>query len=88
MKRKVTYRIDAQLVANVREAVENGATNSMSEFVEDALAGRLAELRRQEIRSRISQAGNDPLFEQDIRELVSALDATLDDGLMEPEVHG
>ena len=88
MKRKVTYQIDAQLVASVRDAVENGAANSMSEFVADALAGRLTEIRRQEIRSRIAQAGNDPLFVQDVRETAAAFDATLDDGLMEPELHG
>ena len=81
MKRKVTYQIDAQLVASVRDAVENGAANSMSEFVQDALAQRLADIRRQEIRSRIAQAGNDPLFVQDARETSAAFDATLDDGL-------
>ena len=81
MKRKLTYQIDAQLVASVRDAVENGAANSMSEFVQDALAQRLAEIRRQEIRSRIAQAGNDPLFVQDVRETSAAFDATLDDGL-------
>ena len=88
MKRKVTYQIDAQLVASVRDAVENGAANSMSEFVQDALAQRLAEIRRQEIRSRIAQAGNDPLFVQDVRETTAAFDATLDDGLMEPAPQG
>ena len=88
MKRKVTYQIDAQLVASVRDAVENGAANSMSEFVQDALAQRLAEIRRQEIRSRIAQAGNDPLFVQDVRETTAAFDATLEDGLMEPAPQG
>ncbi len=81
MKTKVTCRIDAQLVASVRQAVENGAAESMNEFVQDALTRRLAELRRQGIRRKIQQSGDDPLFVQDVRDAAAAFDATSDDGL-------
>ncbi|TVQ23507.1 MAG: hypothetical protein EA383_14025 [Spirochaetaceae bacterium] len=72
MKQKVTYQIDDQILATVRQAVEEGAARTMSEFVQDALAERLAHLRRKEIRSRIAAAASDPLFMEDVRETTQA----------------
>ena len=81
MKRKVTYQIDERIIARVREAVDTGAADSMSEFVQDALAERLEELRRREICRSIQEAARDPLFVEDVRETSAAFDATSDDGL-------
>ena len=81
MKRKVTYQIDERIVARVREAVDTGSADSISEFVQSALAERLDELRRREIRRSIQEATHDPLFVEDVRETFTAFDATSDDGL-------
>ena len=81
MKRKVTYQIDERLLADVRNAVEAGATRTMSEFVQEALRERLDRLRRDEIRRRIESAAEDPMFIEDVREVTEAYGTTEDEGL-------
>lgn len=76
MKRKVTYQIDDQLLQAVRTAVERGAAQNMSEFVQEALRERLNRLRREEIHRRIEAAAADPLFVQDVRETTQAYSVT------------
>jgi Arc/MetJ-type ribon-helix-helix transcriptional regulator len=72
MKRKVTYQIDDQLLHAVRAAVDGGAAQTMSDFVQEALRERLKQLRRDEIRCRIQSAAADPLFVEDVRETTRA----------------
>lgn len=81
MKRKVTYQIDEQLLQSVRNAVDEGAVRTMSEYVEQALRERLQLLRREEIRRRIESAAADPLFVEDVRETTQAYDSTRAEGL-------
>ena len=72
MSRKVTYQIDERLDADVRRAVHDGAAETMSAFVEDALRARLQELRRDQIRARIREAAQDELFQLDVAETAEA----------------
>ena len=81
MKRKVTYQIDDQLLHAVRVAVEEGAAQTMSDFVQEALRERLAQLRRDEIRRRIQSAAADPLFVEDVRETTRAYGVVDNEGL-------
>lgn len=81
MKRKVTYQLDAEVLQAVRQAVDSGEARTMSEFVQNALQGHLAELRRTAIQKNIREACADPLFRQDVREVQAAYEATSDDGM-------
>ncbi|NBC29299.1 MAG: hypothetical protein GVY29_04830 [Spirochaetes bacterium] len=81
MKRKVTYQIDDQLLYVVRTAVEEGAAQTMSDFVQEALRERLAQLRRDEIRRRIESAASDPLFVEHVRETTRTYGVVDDEGL-------
>lgn len=81
MGRKVTYQIDDRLDADVRQAVADGAAETMSAFVEDALRAYLRELRREQIRARIRDAAKDPLFTLDVAETTHAYSAGNADGL-------
>jgi Arc/MetJ-type ribon-helix-helix transcriptional regulator len=81
MKSKVTYQIDAQLLDAMREAVDNGAARTMSEFVQEALRERLDRLKRDQIRRRIEAAARDPIFVEDVRETTQAYGPTDEEGL-------
>jgi Arc/MetJ-type ribon-helix-helix transcriptional regulator len=72
MSRKVTYQIDERLDADVRQAVHDGAAETMSAFVEEALRAHLRELRRERIRDGIREAARDELFRQDVAETTRA----------------
>ena len=69
MSQKVTYQLDEETVRQVRAAVESGSARNMSEFVEDALRGKLEEMAREEIRAEIRRAADDPLFRADVAEI-------------------
>ncbi|TVQ96388.1 MAG: hypothetical protein EA403_16390 [Spirochaetaceae bacterium] len=81
MKQKVTYQLDADVLQEVRRAVDAGKARTMSEFVQNALEVHLAQLRRVAIRENIREACADPLFREDVREVQAAYGATADDGM-------
>ncbi len=75
MAQKVTYQLDTEIVAAIRRAVEAGQAHTMSEFVEDAVRARIAELRREEIRTSVREAVRDPLFRADVEEISREFEA-------------
>ncbi len=72
---KVTYQLSADVIHEVREAVNAGYAPSMSRFVEDAMRQRLREIRDERIRNELLRAAADPQVERDISVVESTLEA-------------
>lgn len=81
MSVKATYQLSRETVERVRTAVAAGHASSLSEFVELALSERLERLRRESIRDQIAAAGRDPLYVADVREVTTAYETSIEDGL-------
>ncbi|TVR65965.1 MAG: hypothetical protein EA427_17170 [Spirochaetaceae bacterium] len=73
--RKVTYQLSAEVISEVREAVNAGYASSMSRFVEDAMRQRLRDIRDERIRDALLRAASDPQVERDVAAVESVLDA-------------
>lgn len=71
-KRKVTFTLPAQLVAEIKALVDQGQAPSQSVFVAEAIAWRLQQARQQELRAEFRAAAADPLFLRDIEEAMQA----------------
>ncbi len=84
MSVKVTYQLSRETVERVRQQVAAGHASSLSEFVELALSERLERLRREDIREQIAAAGHDPLYIADVRDITSAYETSIEDGLEDP----
>lgn len=69
MGKKVTYVLDEEVVEQVREVVGKGVYKSINSFVENAIKDELERIKKEEIKKAITEAGNDPLFLADIREI-------------------
>jgi Arc/MetJ-type ribon-helix-helix transcriptional regulator len=69
MGKKVTYVLDEEVVEQVREVVGKGSYKSINSFVENAIKDELERIKKEEIKKAITEAGNDPLFLADIKEI-------------------
>ena len=69
MSQKTTFVIKDEIIMRVKEAVKEGYYKSMTDFVENAIKNKLEDIKREKIREEILQAGNDPLFLADIKEI-------------------
>ena len=69
MQKKVTLSLDAQLVEQVKQLVQQGEAKSQSEFFEGALRTKLKEIKREQRRQALIEASRDPLFLADIEEI-------------------
>ena len=67
-KRKVTYSLPEQLVAEIAQVVRDGAAPSYSAFVEDALNEGVRKAREQTLARAFSDAAADQAFLDDIEE--------------------
>lgn len=82
---KTGYRIPASVVAMVRDAVDAGEARSQNEFVERALRRELRAVQRRRLYEEYARAAEDAEFMADLERTDSAYDATVGDGLGEPE---
>ncbi len=64
---KPGYRLHQSVIDAVRAAVEQGAAESQSAFVERALLRELSELRRQRLYAAYAEAAADPEFLADMK---------------------
>lgn len=85
MSIKVTYQLDKSVVENVKQAVNDGAARTMSEFVQLALEERLRSIRRDRIRESVRKATEDDLFREDVRDVNIAYASAVTDGLRDSE---
>ncbi len=81
--RKVTYSLPEELLGEMESAVRDGAAPSYSAFVAEAVRERLERLRERRLAESFAQAGEDPLFLEDVEETMEAFAAA--DGLLPRE---
>ena len=67
--KKVTMSLDARLLQQVHELVQEGEAKSQSAFVEDALRQKIAAAKRERRRRALIAASKDPMFLADIEEI-------------------
>jgi Arc/MetJ-type ribon-helix-helix transcriptional regulator len=67
-RRKVTFSLPADLVADVQALVAQGQAPSQSAFVAGALAWRVRQAQADTVREQFRRAGADPLFLRDVAE--------------------
>ncbi|MBV8063423.1 MAG: hypothetical protein JOY51_07505 [Nevskia sp.] len=70
--RKVTFVLPAQVVTEIRQAVDLGLADSASSLVREALEARLRLLREEQLRREFAAAARDPDFLADIDESMAA----------------
>lgn len=66
-RRKVGWRVRQSIAERVKRAVESGAAESQSAFVEEALIRRLKAHRREKLYAAYEEASQDPVFMDDMR---------------------
>lgn len=71
-KRKATFSLPEEILAEVQLAVAGGAATSQNALVEKALIRELAEFRRCARRLQWEAAARDPQFLKDLQETESA----------------
>lgn len=69
MKTKATFTLDSQKMQQAKKLVEKGTFKSMNAFVEIAIADELDKIEKELIKKAIIEAGQDPLFLADIKEI-------------------
>ena len=65
---KVTFALPADLVRQMREAVQRGGVASQNALVREAVQHQLKRLREAEFEREMEEAARDPLFMQDLEE--------------------
>lgn len=65
---KVTFALPAEMVRQMREAVQKGEVASQNALVREALAHELKRRRAAEFEREMHEAARDPLFVQDVQE--------------------
>lgn len=65
---KVTFTLPAEMVRQMREAVQKGGVASQNALVREALQHQLKRLREEEFAREMEEAARDPLFMQDMEE--------------------
>ena len=65
---KVTFSLPADLVRQMREAVQKGGVPSQNALVREAVQHQLKRLREAEFEREMEEAARDPLFMQDLEE--------------------
>ena len=69
MGKKTTYVLDESTLDQVKEVVGRGFYKSMNAFVEAAIKDELEKIRKEELQEAILEAGQDPLFLADIKDV-------------------
>ena len=65
---KVTFSLPADLVRQMREAVQKGGVASQNALVREAVQQQLKRLHEAEFEREMEEAARDPLFMQDLQE--------------------
>jgi len=71
-KRKVTYSLPEQLIADIASVVRDGAAPSYSAFVEEALTEKVRKAREEALAAAFGEAATDPAFLADVDETMDA----------------
>jgi Arc/MetJ-type ribon-helix-helix transcriptional regulator len=69
MGKKTTYVLDESTLDQVKEVVGKGLYKSMNAFVETAIKDELEKIKQEELQEAIQEAGRDPLFLADIKDV-------------------
>ncbi len=69
MGKKATYVLDESILDQVKEVVGKGLYRSMNAFVEAAIKDELEKIKQEELQEAIQEAGQDPLFLADIKDV-------------------
>ena len=69
MGKKATYVLDESTLEQVKKVVGKGLYKSMNAFVETAIKGELEKIRKEQLQEDILEAGQDPLFLADIKDV-------------------
>lgn len=69
MGKKATFVLDERLMAEAKEIVGKGFFKSMNVFVETAVKNEIEKIKKEQIRTAIRAAAQDPLFLADIKEI-------------------
>jgi len=69
MGKKATFMLDEAIVEQAKGAIKKGLFKSMNSFVETAMRDELERIKRAQIKAAIMEAGKDPLFLSDIKEM-------------------
>ena len=72
--KKATFRLQADVLAALDEAVASGSAPSKNAFVDRALRNELRAVRRQLRRAQWEEASRDPLFIHDLEETAAAFE--------------
>jgi len=70
--KKATFVLDAELLTSLSKAVEQGAASSADALVDRALRRELTHVDRRTRAARWKEAGLDPLFRNDVRDVEEA----------------
>ncbi|MGV8122348.1 MAG: hypothetical protein AB2L14_21520 [Candidatus Xenobiia bacterium LiM19] len=68
--RKATFLLPLWIIEDLHQAVERGASPSISALVREALEKRLRELKDEQLRLEFSEAARDKDFLQDLEEMM------------------
>lgn len=69
MGKKATFVLDERVMAEAKEIVGKGFFKSMNVFVETAVKNEIEKIKKEQIRTAIRAAAQDPLFLADIKEI-------------------
>ncbi len=69
MGKKATFVLDERVMAEAKEIVGKGFFKSMNVFVETAVKDKIEKIKKEQIRTAIRAAAQDPLFLADIKEI-------------------
>jgi len=68
-KKKVTFSLGGDILAEMKELVQAKEACSQNRFVEEALREYIEKTRREILRREFAQASRDPLFLSDIKQV-------------------
>lgn len=69
MQKKTTFAIDQAILEEAKAIVETRGFKSLNSFVEKAIKDVVERVQREEIKKAILEAGRDPLFLSDLKEI-------------------
>jgi Arc/MetJ-type ribon-helix-helix transcriptional regulator len=83
--KKVTLRLHERVATAIRALVDAGTAGSADAFVEEAVIARFRELRKERVYAAYAAAAADDAFMADMAATNRAFDATVGDGLADPD---
>lgn len=79
--KKATFLLKLELLAEVKAIVREGPYRSINAFVEQALSELVQRIQRERRRQAFEEAGRDPLFLADLKEVGGAFEKADEESL-------